>query len=172
MEERIARLAPRLRAHLQRRMGPRVRRWIEVEDLLQRVFLEAFPALTQPGPDLDDEELLRRLMRSANTRIVDVVRRHSREVGHSGFSAPAVGRRCSSVGSVTRADQARWLRALVHRLPEPYRSTIQYCALEGRSFVEAGELLGLEPDTVRKRYNRAKQLLSAKIAARRNGPVL
>ena len=168
----VARFGPRLRAHVERRMGARVRRWVEPEDIVQRVLAEVLPGLPRPLDQVEDDEVLRRLQRVANHRITDAARKHAPEAGESAQPTPvdALGQPTPSVGPVTRADQDRWLQELVARLPDGYREVVQRCALEGQTFVEAAADLGLEPDAVRKRYHRARELLAAKIATRRHGP--
>lgn len=148
------------------------RRWLEPEDIAQRVLLEV---LAETPEDelvaLGESVVLSRLFRTAQTRIIDAVRKHQQDTGESSHAlAPDdVGSPEPPVGPVTQADGSRWLLELVARLPEPYREVIQLCALEGRTFVAAGELLGLGPDTVRKRYEKARGLLSRKLAARGHG---
>ena len=74
-----------------------------------------------------------------------------------------------SRGSVTREDTVRWVHDLVEHLPEKYAQVVRLCALEELTFVEAGQRLGLAADTVRKRYERAREVLERKLSARHDG---
>ena len=64
------------------------------------------------------------------------------------------------------APENSWLREFVARLPDPYREPVRLCALEGMTFVAAGEALGLPPETVRERYEQARNLLQSKLSSR------
>ena len=156
---------PELAGYVRRQMGPRARRWIEPEDIVQNVLLECLSvrALIRLPQAADEGELLSRLLRTARSRIVDAVRGHGRDLGESvaAEGSPRAVHERSSV--VTREDSRRWVRELVARLPERYGRVVQLCALEGLSYAEAGQRLGLEPDTVRKRYERARAALKSRL---------
>lgn len=143
-------------------MGARVRRWADPEDIVQRALIETMRSLGALPEGAGEEELLRRLYRTASTRIVDTLRSHRREAGESmlpkGVLEPAAA--ASVEGPVTRQDERRWLRELISRLPDTYRETVRLCALEGLTFAEAAEHLGLSEPAVRKRYERARQVLA------------
>ena len=54
-------------------------------------------------------------------------------------------------------------------LPDKYAEVVRLCALDEMTFVEAGQVLGLGADTVRKRYERAREVLERKLSDRRLG---
>jgi DNA-directed RNA polymerase specialized sigma24 family protein/uncharacterized protein (DUF1501 family) len=58
----------------------------------------------------------------------------------------------------------------LQRLPEPYRSAVVLCYLEGRSQHEAARLLATTPDAVNSRLKRAREWLRTRLA--RSGVVL
>jgi RNA polymerase sigma-70 factor (ECF subfamily) len=163
-------LGPRLRAHVARRMGPRVSRWIEPDDVVQQVLFELTRSFGALPPEADEAELLRRAYRTANSRILDALNKRDRDVGESAVPEHARERAqaFASTGSVTREDDRRWLHEFVARLPEEYREVVRMCALEELSYVEAARRLGMSSDTVRKRYNRARALLADGLARRNN----
>ena len=165
------RFAPTLRRYIARRLGGRLTRWVEVEDVLQRVMLEALEGLPRPLHGLDEDLILGRLKQTAKRRLIDMARKLERVQGESAQPTPfaELRREMESEGPVTAADQRRLLRALVEHLPPPYQNVVRACGLEGRSFVECAADLGLEPDTVRKRYYKARQMLIRKIRERRHG---
>jgi len=161
-------LRPPLLAHLRAQMGSGPRRWIDPEDLAQGVLVEFLRDLERMDETPSADEVLRRLQQKARWRVRDVVRNHRRDRGESALPAGGVAppSPSPSTGPVTLGDERRWLRELVARLPEHYASVVRLCGLEGRSYADAGETLGLAPDTVRKRYERARQRLADHAAHR------
>jgi DNA-directed RNA polymerase specialized sigma24 family protein len=159
--------APEVERYTERRMGPRARRWRDPSEVAHEVLWEVLKQLP-PDQELASDDVVRRLLRTARSRILDGLRRHERELDESTPSAHAgaAGQGSGSVGSVTRADSGVWLRALIDRLPPDYGEVLRLCALEERSFVEAGNALGVAPDTLRKRYDRAWHVLRRKVAER------
>ena len=162
---------PSLEAYVERRMGAALRRWEEPDDIVQAVLAEV---LRQPArlPDgLEADELTGRLFQTAKQRIRDAARRHRRSMGESllegsdAFHEPDRG----SSGAVTRADTRRWLEELVARLPAAYADPVRLIALDGLTFAEAGRALDLDPETVRKRYERARDRLRARMEGRGDG---
>ena len=170
--ERLCRhYEPPLDVYVQRHMGPATRRWVEPADIVQGVLFEVLQRLPELARDLDQEDLSRRLFRTARSRIRDAVRRHARRSGES--YAPELERRGGpgtsleeSWGRVTLADTRRWLEGLVARLPERYAHPVRMVGLQGLSYDEAAEVLGVERETVRKRYERARDSLRARIRGR------
>jgi len=164
---------PRLEDYVERHMGASARRWVEPADIVQGVLFEVVPRLRELPFELDAEDLARRLFRTASSRIRDAVRRHARKSGESYAPEQALharGRAAhpedGSSGSVTQADTRRWLEELVARLPERYALPVRLVGLQGQSYDEAAEVLGIERETVRKRYERARDSLRARIQGR------
>ncbi len=149
-------------------MGAQVRRFVEPEAVAQLALEEVLAGLHRMKPRAGEDEVLRRIQRCVLSRVLQVVRKNKDHVGES--RVPEVQQReLPSMGDVTRDDQRAWVRRLVEHLPEPYREVVQLCALEELSFVEAGRRLETSPDTIRKRYNRANELLRAAADRRSNG---
>lgn len=156
-------------AHLQRvlrdycrsQMGHRLLRWKSPEDIASAVVAEMARQLTNSPGILTVDELMRRSFSRARWRVLDGVRSASREAGESqiGRALPELSADGPATGPVTSSDTRLWLTALIDRLPDHYASVVRACALEGFSNAEAARLLGLEADTVRKRYQRARDLL-------------
>ena len=160
-------LAPRLAAWVERHMGARARRWCEPADIVQRALVETIGALDSLPPGAGEEEILKRLYTVANSRIRDSIRNHGRDAGESILDEFARDDRLqrSATGSVTRDDARKWVRDLVGELPPELAEAVRLCALEGLSFVAAGQRLGLQPDAVRKRYDRAREMLVRRLGA-------
>ena len=159
---------PHLDLYVERHMGPALRRWVEPADIVQRVLFEVMQGLASAPSGLDEDGLSARLFRTANTRILDAARRHRERRGESVMPEDAGEPlpRLPSAGSVTRADTGRWLAELVARLPPKYAEPVRLIGLEELCFDEAGATLGLAPDTVRKRYGRARSALRERLASR------
>lgn len=160
-------LRPLARQFVLRHLRRSARRWLDADDLAQEVLIETAEQMPALPPDAGVEELLRRMRRTAQLRVTDAIRKHRRLVGESvgpRGDAAAVGE--ESVGDVTAADRRRWMHELIGRLPEMYAVVVRLCGLEGLSCVEAGRRLGLEPDTVRKRYEHARRELQRRTRGR------
>ena len=156
-----------------RASSPRLgaKRWTDAEDVVQAVLIETLPQLETLPADADPDELLRRLYRTAGLRVKDAARKHRRQLGESvAPEAPPSNReRAASMGAVTAADYQRWIHELVSRLPARYAEVVRMCAFEELSCVEAARRLKLEPDTVRKRYEVARQALDRRLSSDRRG---
>jgi RNA polymerase sigma factor (sigma-70 family) len=156
-----------LEAYVGRRLPPRGRRWAEVDDVVQGVLLETVGELHELPADAGPDELLRRVQRIAGCRARDAARNHRRLVGESAGPAANGARvdRPRSMGPITAEDRRRWLEELVARLPEKYAAVVRLCGFEELSYVEAARRLGLEPDTVRKRYEAARAALARRLGS-------
>jgi len=162
------RFKPELRAYVNRKMGPRARRWDDPEDLVQEVLWEVLASSDRLAMVRDESHLRARLFRTAKYRILDRLRRRQRDAGVSAIPQ-GKGESGSENHEITRLDQDRMIRELVERLPDSHGEVVRLCALEGLSFAEVAERLGILPGTVRKRYNRARTLLETKLRERRHG---
>ena len=168
IEQLVRRYEPRLVRYVQRNLGSVARRWVDPEDLIQRALFETMRGLDGMPADGGEDELLKRLFRTARSRIYDVARKHQSQLGESVVpeAARERGSRDSKSGTVTRKDTQRWIEGVVDELPPELGEIVRLCAFEELSFVDAGERLGLKPDTVRKRYERARELLAQKLAGK------
>lgn len=154
-------LQPIVRDIVRRRMGSRPRRWAESGDLVQEVLVEIVDDLPSL-PEVDAVPvLIARVHRRTEWRIRDLVRRHRRDATESATPEhdrdPAMAP--ATQGDVTRADQVHYLRRLIDMLPKKYAEVVRLRTLEGLSYDQIAERLGLPPDTVRKRYSRARESL-------------
>jgi RNA polymerase sigma factor (sigma-70 family) len=163
------RLRPRLLLFLQRRMAPPLRRWVDVEDVVQAVLAEVVGQLERlpRGPGMDG--LWRRLSRVAVLHLAAEAQRHRRRVGESAVGSLDVGAEGGLVseGPVTQQDENRWLAELVERLPPPYEEVVRLLALEHLDTATVARRLGVTTAVVRKRYERARDRLAKRAAVRR-----
>lgn len=171
-DELCRRYRGQLLAFARSKMGHGVRRWTDAEDVVQRALLETVRALDDLPQGAGEAELLGRMRLVCLRRIQDVVRARRNDAPAS--VAPEWGREPaaggdSGDGSVTRSDTRRWLVGLIEHLPEGYDDVVRLCALQGLSYRQAGQRLGLGPEAVRKRYERARDLLARRLEAHRDG---
>ena len=162
---------PQLRERVTREMGPALRRWTDPEDIVQAALFEVVSGLESSAEDLGPGDFVAKLHNTARSRVRDAARRHRHRTGESVLPEsdrePRRARDADpSMGTVTRGDARRWLAELVARLPERYAEPVRLIGLQGLSFAEAGAALGLSPDTVRKRYQRARDALRERLAHR------
>lgn len=176
--ERLARLERRLRLLLNHLAGPAVRARVEVEDLVQEVFVRALTAGPLPGSgagdtvdsgDAGDTELWRFLTRLARNTVVDVARaiRAARRDGGTLQLAQGdwtqAGPRASQLraqtwGPATRVEagelEAR-LEARFRDLAPEHRRVIGLRQFEGLSAREAAARMGRSETAVHSLYRRA-----------------
>jgi len=156
-----AQLRPGLEGYIGKRLDPRARRWTSPEDIAQGVLMEMVSQLPTLKAEASLGDVVRRVRRTALFRVRDSLRNHRLERGESAGPSGALDPtdRAPSVGPVTAADDRRWLEELVNHLPPAYGEVVRLCAFEELTYVEAARRLGLEADTVRKRYDTARKAL-------------
>lgn len=153
-------------ASVRRGMGERMRRQHAVDDLRQEVFLRVFQSLHTLEQGSGIGAFRARLFQTVKWVVAQKGKRGERFVGESGAPNHAVPSPSPSTGPVTMDDESRWLRELAERLGPKYGRVILMRA-EGRSYPEIAEALGEQESTVRKRYQRAFQMLRQVIDGRR-----
>mgnify|MGYP006279023319 FL=1 len=148
-------LVPRLRRFAWALTGSRD----EGDDLVQAACVKALGALHQfqPGTRLDAW-----MFRILRTQWIDRGRaRQRRNAVHD----PAAVEMLSDEGYAAQAVQARLtlerVRACMARLPEDQREVLALVAIEGMSYRETSETLGVPVGTVMSRLARARARLSA-----------
>lgn len=159
---------PGLEAFLRQNMSQRAQRWTEPQDIAQDVLVEMVRQLETLPADATEEDVVKRIRRTARFRALDAARNRRRDRGESALpgSRPNPTADRPSMGTVTAEDHRRWLSELVARLPDRYAEVVRLCAFEGLSYVEAARQLDLRADTVRKRYEAARQALDRKLSGR------
>lgn len=161
VEELVKRCSPSLEAYLRRRAGARLQRFTSIADLRQEVLLRGVDALRLLPDDATLEDFQALLQRHAQWALGGAARRVQRidgeSVAHGGDAAgpPAPTR---SEGDVTRQDERRWLEQQIAELEEPLAAVVRL-RLQGRTFAEMADELGVGEDAARKRYLRASLLL-------------
>lgn len=166
---RLEALRPTVHEAVRHHLRPVARRWLDPEDVGQVVLTELAGQVAGWPADLSEDEVRRRVWRTADLRVRDAWRRHREMVGES--AAPAADARAAEArtGAVTSDDERRWLQALVAQLPPRYAEVVRLCALEGLAPEVVARRLGLARDTVYKRYEKAREALRRRFGDRSHG---
>lgn len=162
-----------LRELASRSYGP-VRRWArgwttdaaDADDLAQDVMVRMLRTLDQFAGDAKFTSWLYAVTRSV---ALDRSRREKRERGRRENPRavahlepePAPGPQANA----ERAERTEALEAVLQGLPERQREAFDLVELQGMTSVEAGELLGIEPVSVRAHLHRARRTLRSRILA-------
>lgn len=182
LAERLAAQEPRLRLLFAHLAGRRLRERIEVDDLVQEVFLRALAArATLPPPSAGESELWRFLVHLARHAAVDAARalraqkRSGREqrlaqsewsrVGAEALAESALAARTH--GPATRVAALEGLErmtAAFRRLSPEHRRVIGLRQFEGLSAAEAGLRLARSESAVHSLYRRALEAWERELA--------
>lgn len=143
----------------------------DLDDVCQRVWIQVW----RQARRLDDPARWRswvyRIVRNAATDAARAGQRRKRLGGLSGTDADVLAATPAPVHtsperSVLADEEHRAILEAIGRLPEIYREPFVLKHVEGWSYAEIGELLGLPPDTVETRLVRARRLLREKLAGK------
>lgn len=166
----VQRLTPLLLAQAHYRLGSRLRRHIDPEDLVSDVWLRALPrlrAVATPDGRLTPP-LLRYLGAILLRRVRDLYEKHV--LGKPSLASDAAGAAAQRIdgvaqdqsGVVTRAvrvERTSLVGEAIAALDDIDRTILLLRGIEQRDNEEVAELLGLEPGTASARYRRALQRL-------------
>ena len=142
-------------------MGTDARRRTEPEDVLQSTIMTFFERLDRFPDDLDQLQVRAYLMQVAKWTIGDVLRAVRGEVGESVLEGRDAAAPQHSTGEVTRQDDIRWTREQIEGLPDLYAPVLWAFYVDGLSVARTAATLGLNPDAVKKRLARGRELLRA-----------
>lgn len=135
----------------------------EVDDLIQKTLL----ACVESRQAVRDPEQFRSfLFRVARHRLFDRLREELRLPAHvdpSEASLAELGASPSSV--VARGERQRLVAEAMRRLPLDYQIALELSYWEGMKAPQIGEVLELNPNTVRTRITRARAALKVQLAA-------
>lgn len=180
---RLADQEGRLRLLLLHLAGPSVRSRVEVEDLLQEVYLRALVDPDRlPGPSDGENELFRYLRKIARHAVIDVVRaaraakRDGREepLKRSDWSRGGPGQSripARSPGPATRLvgeETAEQLARAYDRLTPEHRRILGLRKFEGLSAAEAGARMGRSEKAAHSLFRRALEAWEGELARERD----
>lgn len=167
-EQLLALLEPPMRALICRRLARHVRQCIPVEEVLQTTRIALFTALQRFQPD-GEGSLRRYVMRITRNKVVDAARsyegdrlerRHAERYGEYTARVQHV----TDPWQLLAAQEFGELAAEeIESLPDGQRVATRLVLLEGWSYGEAGDDLGLTDDATRLRVKRACQVLRSRL---------
>ena len=148
----------------------------QAEDLTQEIFLKVFKSLDKFHRDADFGTWLTSVARNY---CIDHYRASKREREVMTEDLLAFDQAVASSGNPQRrleeSDRRTFLRNGLQRLPDKLREAVVLRDLQGLSYQEMADRLGLPEGTVKSRINRGREelarlLLRAQQPARRSGP--
>lgn len=137
----------------------------DAEDITQETFIRVFRSLDryQPG------SFTGWLHRIATNVFLDMTRRRARvrvnPLGESTEHVPAAGPTPEQVVEDARLDPD--LQAALDELAPEFRAAVVLCDVEGLSYQEVGDALGIKVGTVRSRIHRGRRALRDGLLQRR-----
>lgn len=160
------RYGPRIRRRVAGKLGPRMRRLFDSQDILSTV-LRRFDNYVQ-NREFDsatEEQLLALVVRIAENAVIDkvrIVQRLERAESADGEIARAMLDRLRETGADPNDDAAvdRFLDRAFEALDNPIDRQILWFWLAGRRHADAAEYLNVPADRIRKRWERIRAALS------------
>lgn len=157
----------RLRAYIDLRLGPDLRRRVDADDVLQETLVSALRAL--PRTDLADHDVFGWFCQLADARLIDLARRHTaarrsvrRETG--GASRLADWLAASLTGpsrAVVREEREARVRDALDGLPAATRELLRLRFADGLPTREIAARVGKSDEAVRAALSRALRQLEA-----------
>lgn len=130
----------------------------DVEELVQDTFLTAW----RRGASIPQESLLPWLLVTCRNHALNLQRLRAKHRAHELRDDVLVASGIGLTGgddSDDARDQLRWVMAEIERLPAVDRRVCELCLIEGRSYAEAAEQLGLTVGAVKQRVLRSRTRL-------------
>ena len=165
----VERFTPLLTAQARHRLGKRLGRLVEPEDVVQDTWVVALgvlPTLRFEGPR-GTPTLVRFLATTLLYRVNNLARKHLRgEVAEDALGLESLDARTR--GAVTRlrtSEQADALLTAISELPERDREVVVLRGIEQHGLARVAELTGDTPNAVSLRWNRALERLRKRLGA-------
>ena len=167
----VGRLSPLLLAQARYRLGTRLRRYIDPEDLVQEVWASVYPRLSdlRPREGRETPVLLRFLGTTLLNHVNNLARRHRRSGGVAANSETDVADHRndgshtapgpSPVTLAAAVEERAYVLGCIEGLPETHREILILRGIEQQSIEDIALLLELEPNTVAQRWRRALEQL-------------
>ncbi|MCB9831442.1 MAG: sigma-70 family RNA polymerase sigma factor [Planctomycetes bacterium] len=166
-ERLLEAVRPRVRAFLDRRMGPGARRLAEVDDLVQNAMLDLCRRLPRFPEDLAPAEFLAYALQIARWRLGDLMKRRS-PTGRASEMPAEPAAPIDRSGVVTRQDEHRYCVEQLQNLPEEDRLILEAFHLRGQGVAAIAAGLGISPAAVKQRLVRSRRRLRERILAGRS----
>jgi RNA polymerase sigma factor (sigma-70 family) len=165
----VRRLSPALMAQAEYRMGRYLRRWCDPEDIVSEAWVVALPRLA--GLRIADRRSTPVLLQFLSTTVLHLIRNLARKHARSPAGvAPLAGEpdqtTADASGVVTKAIRGELqdgVRAGIAGLAAGDREVLILRGIERQPAATVATLLGISPDAVSKRYQRALVRLRAEL---------
>ncbi|MGE4619714.1 MAG: RNA polymerase sigma factor [Planctomycetota bacterium] len=159
----FSRIFPRLQGHIQSKMGSKIKRYSMVDDLCQDVFLRTMKSIHSLVENASYSDFERLTLLTANRQLIDTVRKSNNFAGESnvpgGIVEVSVGVDENMGESILIARENEiWLHSIIGKLKVEYAQVI-WLALDGLNSLEGADVLGISPESFRKRHQRAIEAL-------------
>jgi RNA polymerase sigma factor (sigma-70 family) len=132
----------------------------DAEDVLQEGFIKVFTHLKQFKNDGDPGAWIRRIM--VNTAL-SYLKKHSRYRSQMDFDHTPLHVVTEEEANMNLDTDA--LIELIRKLPAGYQTIFNLVAMEGYNHIEVAELLGINENTSRSQYSRARAVLMRQVEA-------
>lgn len=129
----------------------------EIEDLVQRVFLEFLSSLERYRGDAGLRTWLHRIARHVALRDIRSLERRERHV--RGYAETVENRTKSPESQLEARDRLEQIQRLLAHVDEPFREVWLLREIQGFSAVEVAEITDTPEATVRTRHYRARERL-------------
>lgn len=167
----VGRLSPLLLAQARYRLGRRLSRYIDAEDLVQEVWASVYPRLAdlQAREGRETPVLLSFLGTALLNHVNNLARRHRRsgsaetdaEAGRDDRSHAAPG---PGPGTIVAAGEERaGVLRCIEELSDNHREILILRGIEQQEIADIAVLLAIEPNTVAQRWHRALAELRSKL---------
>ncbi len=145
-----------LEARLRPFVARRVRAPVDVEDVVQDVFLRMQRGLAQLR---DEERFVPWVFHVARSAIIDHLRRAARSPVADGGALEQVPLEVEPDDRAVERELAGYVAPFVAMLPSPYREALTLTELEGLTQKQAADMLGISLSGMKSRVQRGRQHL-------------
>ena len=154
---------PRLQQFLIPKLGAKLQRHTDLDDICQDVFLRGFKAIHSLDPDADYRQFVGLILQHAKWQVLDAGRSNSRFSGESNvpggvMTIPADGDQNNGEVLLFMREKVDGLHRLISKLPDDLAQVV-WLRLDGLPDAKIGNLLSITPELVRKRHQRAIEKL-------------
>lgn len=154
---------PRLQNFLIPKLGVKLQRHTDLDDLCQDVFLRGIKAIHSLDQEADYSQFVGLILQHAKWQIIDAARSQARFSGESNvpggmMSIPADQDGGNGEVLFFEKDKVNRMHTLISRLPENLAQVI-WLRLDGLPDAKICDLLSITPELVRKRHQRAIEQL-------------
>jgi RNA polymerase sigma-70 factor (ECF subfamily) len=143
-----------LEQHLRPYLARRVASPVDIDDLLQDIFVRMHQSLASLR---DEERFGGWVYRIANSAIVDRARHHARAPHVASVPETEPDVPADESESQLQAELGECVALFVSRLPSPYREAVTLTELEGLTQKDAAEMLGVSLSGLKSRVQRGRE---------------